>query len=208
MEKEEENTIKHVLFPVEMGQGKSKANRKSKANNAPNESNTSADATNEPSMSESLKERKKKNISHTVDWTESKASELTRDEQLYVLLHSDDESALAKIGLRQIAIKLSSYKSQDLRKRIYNADKFVTLESVVHALNESFLLCFYCRLSVQFFYEFRNDPRQWTLERIDNSMGHNIDNVEIACLECNIRRRTMYHERYSMTKQCVIQIMR
>lgn len=200
----EEETIKHVLFPVEMGQGKSKANRKSKANATTNESNTtSADATNEPS-----KERKKKNISHTVDWTESKASELTRDEQLNVLLHSDNESALAKIGLRQIAIKLSSYRSQDLHKGIYNTDKFVTLDSVVHALHESFLLCFYCRLPVQLFYEFRNDPRQWTLERIDNSMGHNIDNVEIACLECNIRRRTMYHERYSMTKQCVIQIMR
>jgi uncharacterized protein YijF (DUF1287 family) len=200
----EEDTIKHVLFPVEMGQGKSKANRKSKKET--NESNTSVNG--EAPTSEAPKERKKKNISLTVDWTESNASQLTRDEQLHVLLHSDKESALAKIGLRQIAIKLSSYRSQDLHKGIFNSDKFVTLDSVVHALQESFLLCFYCRLPVQFFYEFRNDPRQWTLERIDNSMGHNVDNVEIACLECNIRRRTMYHERYSMTKQCVIQIMR
>jgi hypothetical protein len=25
--------------------------------------------------------------------------------------------------------------------------------------------------------------------------------VEIACLNCNLRRRTMYHERYVFTKQ-------
>ena len=43
--------------------------------------------------------------------------------------------------------------------------------------------------------------KQWTLERIDNGMGHNKDNVEIACLLCNLRRRTMYHERYVFTKQ-------
>jgi hypothetical protein len=42
---------------------------------------------------------------------------------------------------------------------------------------------------------------QWTLERIDNDLGHNKNNVEIACLNCNLRRRTMYHERYLFTKE-------
>jgi len=32
-------------------------------------------------------------------------------------------------------------------------------------------------------------------------MRDNRDNVVIACLECNMRRRTMYHERYLATKQ-------
>ena len=50
-------------------------------------------------------------------------------------------------------------------------------------------------------YEEVRDPKQWTLERIDNTRGHNSDNVEIACLTCNLRRRTMYHERYILTKQ-------
>jgi len=37
---------------------------------------------------------------------------------------------------------------------------------------------------------------QWTLERINNDFGHNNDNVVIACLQCNVERRTMYQGRY------------
>ena len=29
----------------------------------------------------------------------------------------------------------------------------------------------------------------------------NIGNIEISCLSCNLRRRTMHHERYILTKQ-------
>jgi hypothetical protein len=61
--------------------------------------------------------------------------------------------------------------------------------------------CYYCKESVVLLYEYVRDPKQWTLERIDNSRGHNKDNVEIACLQCNLRRRCMYHERYLFTKQ-------
>ena len=54
-------------------------------------------------------------------------------------------------------------------------------------------------------YEESRDPKQWTLERIDNSEGHNENNIEVACLTCNVRRRTMYHEKYRFTKQLTIQ---
>lgn len=37
--------------------------------------------------------------------------------------------------------------------------------------------------------------------RVDNSYGHNTDNVVIACLDCNLRRRTMFQERYKKTKE-------
>ena len=57
---------------------------------------------------------------------------------------------------------------------------------------------------VNVLYKNVREPLQWTLERIDNDYGHNHDNVTIACLECNLRRRTMYHERYVFTKQLVI----
>jgi hypothetical protein len=39
------------------------------------------------------------------------------------------------------------------------------------------------------------------VERIDNSIGHNRTNIVIACLDCNLHRRTMYYERYVFTKQ-------
>jgi hypothetical protein len=50
-------------------------------------------------------------------------------------------------------------------------------------------------------YEHVREPKQWSLERIDNDYGHNKNNVEIACLSCNLRRKTMYHERFIFTKQ-------
>jgi hypothetical protein len=79
--------------------------------------------------------------------------------------------------------------------------KFVNLDFVIKLLCEKELKCFYCREPVYLFYNFVRENKQWTLERIDNSAGHNRDNVEVACLLCNLRRRTMYHERYVFTKQ-------
>ena len=102
---------------------------------------------------------------------------------------------------RQIQNKVSSYKMQDIQKQKYDDDKFVDLNFVIGLLYEKEMKCFYCRESVYLFYNFVRENKQWTLERIDNSMGHNTDNVEIACLLCNLRRRTMYHERYVFTKQ-------
>jgi hypothetical protein len=69
---------------------------------------------------------------------------------------------------------------------------------------ETELKCFYCKEYVNIIYEPIREPKQWSLERIDNTYGHNVDNVTIACLSCNIRRRTMYHERYVFTKQLSI----
>ena len=54
---------------------------------------------------------------------------------------------------------------------------------------------------VEILYEKVREPKQWTLDRIDNRYGHNKENVLIACLDCNVRRKTMYHERYAFTKQ-------
>lgn len=114
---------------------------------------------------------------------------------------SDDLKDVCREMRRQIQNKVSSYKMQDIQKKKYDDDKFVDLKFVVGLLHEKVMKCFYCRESVYLFYNFVRENKQWTLERIDNSMGHNTDNVEIACLLCNLRRRTMYHERYVFTKQ-------
>ena len=114
---------------------------------------------------------------------------------------SDDLKDVCREMRRQIQNKVSSYKMQDIQKQKYDDDKFVDLNFVVGLLYEKEMKCFYCRESVYLFYNFVRENKQWTLERIDNSMGHNTDNVEIACLLCNLRRRTMYHERYVFTKQ-------
>ena len=101
----------------------------------------------------------------------------------------------------EIKKKLSGYRSQDVEKDKYNIIRFSTLNSVLELMEQSELKCFYCKGCVALLYENIREPRQWTLERIDNSIGHDIGNVEISCLSCNLRRRTMHHERYIFTKQ-------
>ncbi len=115
-----------------------------------------------------------------------------------------DEDTYCKEIHRQINYKIHSYRSQDIKKSLYDEAKFVDHNYVMELLREKQLLCFYCRETVQLMYETVRDGKQWTLDRIDNSMGHNRGNVEIACLTCNLRRRTMYHERYVFTKQLKI----
>ena len=115
-----------------------------------------------------------------------------------------DTSFNVSFMIRQISDKISGYKSQDLEKGWYEPSKFVDLSWVLLAISRSEGKCYYCRKPVVFIYEMARDPKQWTLERIKNTMGHNKDNVEIACLGCNLRRRTMYHERFLFTKQLTI----
>ena len=90
--------------------------------------------------------------------------------------------------------------SQDIAKNILCTEKLVDLPKILEMITECEMKCFYCKQPVMVLYEYARDPRQWTVERIDNKYGHNKDNVAIACLNCNLRRRTMYHERYMFTK--------
>jgi hypothetical protein len=105
--------------------------------------------------------------------------------------------------LQQIQQKVYGYKTQDQEKSLYMPTEFIDCDYVIEKLIES-PLCFYCREPVQLLYEFVREPKQWTLDRIDNKVGHNRGNVEIACLRCNLRRRIMHHERFIFTKQLTI----
>jgi hypothetical protein len=108
---------------------------------------------------------------------------------------------------RQINYKINSYKGQDVKKGLFLESDFVNYEYVLNLLIEKQLKCFYCLEDVLLLYNYVRENKQWTLERIDNKIGHNRGNVEIACLLCNLRRRTMYHERYVFTKQlCVVKM--
>lgn len=105
---------------------------------------------------------------------------------------------------RQINYKIQSYRSQDIKKSLYDESRFVDYDYVAELLREKQLRCFYCQENVHLMYNAVRDAKQWTLDRMDNSFGHNRGNVEIACLICNLRRRTMYHERYVFTKQMTV----
>jgi hypothetical protein len=102
---------------------------------------------------------------------------------------------------QQVTKKISGYKYQDVEKNIFCEDSFVDYDTVISRLCECDLTCYYCRKPVLVLYEFVREPRQWTLERKDNAFGHNKDNIDISCLTCNIRRRTMLQERYVLTRR-------
>lgn len=122
-------------------------------------------------------------------------------EPIYQGNRNFESSDTATLLESQIHNKLSSYRNQDLAKDKYDSAKFVTIDTVIQKLHACQLLCFYCKEPVLLFYSYVHDPKQWTLERLNNQYGHNTDNVEIACLSCNIRRKTIYFERYLLTKQ-------
>jgi len=109
-----------------------------------------------------------------------------------------------KVIQQHIMQKLNGYKAQDVKKEFYDPEKFADVEYVIQLLEESSNFCYYCKDSVQVLYENVREPKQWSLDRIYNNQGHNKGNLVIACLKCNLSRKTMYHERFAFTKQLVI----
>jgi len=150
-------------------------------------------------------EKRKKVVSQSEEWKTVAETHNTQESQLRLLEETMDpessDNPQCRVLLTHLKTKQSGYRSQDVEKGLYNPDQFVTIEHILNTLADSKLACYYCKKWTTIFYEFVRDPRQWSLERLSNDQGHNIDNVVIACLECNMRRRTMYHERYVATKQ-------
>jgi hypothetical protein len=132
---------------------------------------------------------------------------LPEEEQAAIVQICDGALPKTRLALfieDQIRKKIAGYKAQDIKKTLYNPDLLMDVSGVLHSLVECQFHCYYCKESVVILYPNAREPRQWTLERLDNSQGHNRDNVVIACLQCNLTRKTMYHERFMFTKQLEI----
>ena len=108
---------------------------------------------------------------------------------------------ISKIANQQIHKKINSYKHQDILKNRLNKIKLITFESVVNKMIECQLKCRYCNGSMNVLYDISREMKQWSVYRIDNEVGHNIDNFHLACLECNLKRRRRTDEKFLFTKQ-------
>tara|TARA_Y100001970_G_C14164713_1_gene820606 strand:- start:774 stop:1208 length:435 start_codon:yes stop_codon:yes gene_type:complete len=106
--------------------------------------------------------------------------------------------------INSIKKKINGYKQQDVKKNRLNNDDFITYDDLIEKLLLSKLICFYCKHKTLISYEEKRDPRQWTLDRIDNSLGHNKNNVLISCLKCNLERRTRDSNKFKFAKQMKI----
>lgn len=146
--------------------------------------------------------KKQRQVIETENWT-IEDEDFIPENQVIILQNNENNKTYNKM-IQQINRKISGYKSQDKEKNLYDANNFIILDKILQLLKESGCKCFYCNNLVYILYKHVREPKQWTLERIDNKYGHNNENVKIACLDCNIKRRTMYHERFSFTKQLKI----
>jgi hypothetical protein len=107
--------------------------------------------------------------------------------------------------LREIKKKHSSYKSQDKLKHKYDITKHITLSQLMDKLKDSQLKCYYCSQKMMLLYNKKKEQSQWTLERLNNNLGHYHDNTCISCLKCNLGRRTDNHEYYKKGKTMILE---
>jgi len=109
-----------------------------------------------------------------------------------------------KLIIQQIERKISGYKQQDIDKKKFNADKIVKLNHIINSLMECNMKCYYCDCEMYLLYEVVREHKQWTVDRINNDLGHNYDNYVLACLECNLKRRRRTKDAFFFTKNLSI----
>ena len=76
---------------------------------------------------------------------------------------------------RDIQARINKYKKQDKNRPDYE----LTVRQVRKLLDT--YLCSRCAKKVSFW--------DWTLDRIDNTKGHSIDNVLLSCRHCNVSKK-------------------
>jgi hypothetical protein len=160
-----------------------------------------------PKSHESTKSKKKRLVTTLESW-QITSNDLLYEPQLSYITQLVTNQITShhpcKLIMQHISQKLNGYKSQDVKKGLFDADRFVDKPYVLDLLSKSSNKCYYCNMNVLVLYENVREPKQWSLDRIFNDQGHNKENLVIACLDCNVSRKTMYHERYAFTKQLVI----
>jgi hypothetical protein len=107
--------------------------------------------------------------------------------------------------MKEIRKKHSGYKSQDKLKHKYDESQHITLDELIDKMISCELKCYYCNQEVMLLYNKKKESLQWTLERLNNNLGHYKDNTCISCLKCNLGRRTENHEYYKKGKTMILQ---
>ena len=154
-------------------------------------------------LSDKLIKAEKPQRARTMKWTIDDAF-FKYDKQMEVLrrLIADDTTLEErKFFKKEIKTKLDGYARQDVENGIHDLSALISLDATIELLLISKLRCTYCRECCELIYKDVMAPRQWTLDRVDNDQGHNSGNVSLACLACNLQRRTMDAERFKFGKQ-------
>jgi len=147
---------------------------------------------------ESSKRQERKNVKK---WN-NKEYLLNTDNHIQIVnqLYLDQSFTGSVRARREILRKLNSYKQQDTKKNKYSTE-FIDESQLFEKLVISKLKCYYCIKKVMLLYKNNREPKQWTLDRLNNDLGHTNDNVVICCLKCNLERRCLNDDKFLFTKQ-------
>jgi hypothetical protein len=135
--------------------------------------------------------------------------ELTHQTQLEFLMsdnfikNDSNDKYISKLT-SHIKNKVYNYRQQDIIKKKLNEKEFVSFEETLDLLKKSNMKCCYCSSEVYILYERVREMKQWSLDRVNNDIGHNSGNLVIACLECNLKRRRTNKDAFMFTKNMVI----
>ena len=147
------------------------------------------------------KERKRKILNKV---TEKKELLLADQHKLIKKMCANEDFSGNIFVKKELERKIKSYKMQDIKKDKLNEEKLIKVDECIDKLVLSKMKCYYCREDMLLVYENVREPKQWTLDRIDNSIGHHTNNVVISCLDCNLKRRTMNDKKFKFSKQMKI----
>ena len=131
-------------------------------------------------------------------------SQINLINKIYLNNLNESELLIKSVILKEINKKILSYKNQDINKNKFE-NKNINQDEVIEKLVSSKLKCFYCKSNCYLLYKKVRDSYQWTLDRIDNNLSHENDNVIICCLKCNLERRCQNKDKFLFTKQLKIE---
>jgi hypothetical protein len=78
--------------------------------------------------------------------------------------------------------KIRRHRDEDEEK---GRDNDITESYVIRLLAKQDSKCIHCAIKVKLVWTEAYDKAQFSINRIDNSLGHLRGNVEICCLQCN-----------------------
>lgn len=120
-------------------------------------------------------------------------------------LSPDTYNQYEKFIVQELTTKRNSYIQQDKKhKSVTDLSSIISLEEIIEKILTSKYCCYYCKNEFKVLYDKVREKKQWTLERIDNNIGHTNNNCVIACYECNMKRRDSNMNKFKFTKQLKI----
>ena len=149
-----------------------------------------------------LQQNNLKELKETKELEElEETKELKETKELEETKETEEIEEIKKIFKQQINKKIAGYKNQDNVKNIFDNIKFIDIYTILQKMVDCNLKCYFCNCEMLIIYELTREMKQWTIDRINNELGHNNNNFIITCLDCNLKRKNKKVDNFLFTKQ-------